>query len=63
MSSLIGGRQIQKINIYTKPNIEHVCNSGTTLQNFGEEGQEKRMTESTVTSVKVEGVMIAIESC
>jgi hypothetical protein len=33
------------------------------LQNFGEEGQEKRMTESTVTSVKVEGVMIAIESC
>jgi hypothetical protein len=28
---------------YTKLYVEHVCNSGTTLWNSGEEGKEKKM--------------------
>jgi hypothetical protein len=31
--------------IYRSTNVEHICNSGTTLQNLGAEGKEKRMTE------------------
>jgi hypothetical protein len=52
MFSLICGRQIQKINIYTKTNmtiysvyVEYVCNSVTTLWNLGKEGKEKGMIE------------------
>jgi hypothetical protein len=49
MFSLICGRYIQKINIYTKANmiahtsqVEYVGNSRTTLWNSGEEGKGKR---------------------
>jgi hypothetical protein len=52
MFSLICGRQIQKINVYTKQTcsytnlyVEHVCNSGATLWNSGKEGKERRMIE------------------
>jgi hypothetical protein len=40
-----------KINVYTKTSVityadvEHVCNSGSSLWNSGEEGKEKRMIE------------------
>jgi hypothetical protein len=41
-----------KINIYTKTSmtiynsdVEHVCDSGTTLWNLGKGGKEKRMIE------------------
>jgi hypothetical protein len=44
--------KIQKINIHTQkkttyPNsdVEHVCNSGTTVWNSGKEEKEKRMIE------------------
>jgi hypothetical protein len=32
-------------SINTNLYVEHVCNSGTTLWNLGEEGKEKRMTQ------------------
>jgi hypothetical protein len=31
--------------IYRNSDEEHVCNSGTSLWNLGEEGKEKRMIE------------------
>jgi hypothetical protein len=31
--------------IIYKLNVEHVCNSGTSLWDSGKEGKEKRMTE------------------
>jgi hypothetical protein len=45
MFPLICGRYIQKINIYTKPNMiiykTHGCNSGTTLWNSGKERKKR----------------------
>jgi hypothetical protein len=68
MFSLICGRKIQKINIYTKQArshinsyVEHVCNSGTALWNSGKEGKEKK--KINITSVKVENTILCIESC
>jgi hypothetical protein len=30
---------------YTQTYVNHICNSGTTLWNLGEQGKEKRMIE------------------
>jgi hypothetical protein len=48
--SLICGRQIQRINIYTKTSmithkLIHVRNNGASLWNSEKEGKEKRMME------------------
>jgi hypothetical protein len=55
MFSLICGRQIQMMNIYTKPtqsyanlHVERVCNSGTTLWNWEGERKEKRMIVNNI---------------
>jgi hypothetical protein len=53
--SLIRGRQIQNISIYTKINmvicklnVKHICNSGTTVWNSGKEGKEKNDRVSAI---------------
>jgi hypothetical protein len=44
-----------KSNVYTKQpwshihlDVEHVCNSGTTIWNLGKEGKEKRMIVNNI---------------
>jgi hypothetical protein len=66
-------RWIQKINTYTKQTgsytnlyVEHACNSEIILQSLGKERQEKGMIEHQQycnTSVKVEDIMVSIDSC
>jgi hypothetical protein len=35
----------KQVRSYTNSDVEHICNSGTTLWNSGKEGKEKQMIE------------------